>query len=419
MRVISTTLWRGLRWWASQRQLGRQFWIFVAASFCFDLGLSIYLLLFNLFLVGHGFTEKALGFLTSAMAAGSIAGAIPAGKLAKTFGLQKALMTFFIFGTAIFVMRSLTLSYTGQLVLAFLSGMALSTFGVCLSPTVAQLTSERTRPFAFSLVFSVGIVIPSLGGLAGGLLPGWLAKSSLPIHSLEPIQVVLLASCGILAMGIWPVLNLKIGRAPVRTKTRRTFNPFLVRFLLAIALWSMVDDSFSPFANVYFARYLQMSLPQIGLTFSLSQLAQVLAVLASPLVFRKFGLVAGITYLQIATALTLGSLAMTHGATTGALIYVAYTAFQCSEPGMYTLLMNRVPPEERDSASALNSFVMSCSQAIAAAFAGASIARLGYPFVLWVTSGLSLAAAGSFWGLLRSPRSAAAFEGEPAPAACE
>lgn len=353
------------------------------------------------------------------MAAGSIAGAIPAGKLAKRFGLQKALLTFFILGTAIFVMRSLTLSYSGQLVLAFLSGMALSTFGVCLSPTVAQLTSERTRPFAFSLVCSVGIVIPSLGGLAGGVLPGWLAKSSLPIYSLEPIQVVLLASCGILAMGIWPVLNLRVGRAPVRTKIRRTFNPFLIRFLLAIALWSMVDDSFSPFMNVYFARYQQMSLPQIGLTFSLSQFAQVLTVLAAPLVFRKLGLVAGITYLQIATSIALGSLALAHGVAISGFIYVAYTAFQCSEPGMYTLLMNRVPPEERDSASAMNAFVMACSQAIAAAFAGASITRLGYPFVLWVMSGVSLIAAGVFWGLLRSPHLVAAFEGEAAPAACE
>jgi hypothetical protein len=32
-RVIPSTLWHGLRWWASQRQLGRQFWIFLTASF--------------------------------------------------------------------------------------------------------------------------------------------------------------------------------------------------------------------------------------------------------------------------------------------------------------------------------------------------------------------------------------------------
>jgi predicted MFS family arabinose efflux permease len=120
--------------------------------------------------------------------------------------------------------------------------------------------------------------------------------------------------------------------------------------------------------------------------------------------------VAGIIYLQIATSLALGFLAMAHGTTTAAFIYVGYTAFQCSEPGMYSLIMNRVPPEERNSASALNAFVMSCSQAIAAAFAGASIARLGYPPVLWVASAISLAAAGLFWQLLRAPHSDAVLE---------
>jgi hypothetical protein len=33
MRVLPSTLWHGLRWWASQRQPGKQFWIFLAASF--------------------------------------------------------------------------------------------------------------------------------------------------------------------------------------------------------------------------------------------------------------------------------------------------------------------------------------------------------------------------------------------------
>jgi hypothetical protein len=32
-RALPSTLWHGLRWWASQRQLGRQFWTFLTASF--------------------------------------------------------------------------------------------------------------------------------------------------------------------------------------------------------------------------------------------------------------------------------------------------------------------------------------------------------------------------------------------------
>ncbi len=61
---------------------------------------------------------------------------------------------------------------------------------------------------------------------------------------------------------------------------------------------------------------------------------------------------------------------------------------------MYTLLMNKIGPSERNGASALTFLVMSLSQSFAAAAAGASFTRFGYPMVLSVTAVVALAAAG-------------------------
>jgi len=47
-----------------------------------------------------------------------------------------------------------------------------------------------------------------------------------------------------------------------------------------------------------------------------------------------------------------------------------------SEPGMFTMLMERAPVPERGSASALNFLVSFAGQAIAAAVAGAMLAWL-------------------------------------------
>jgi hypothetical protein len=55
--------------------------------------------------------------------------------------------------------------------------------------------------------------------------------------------------------------------------------------------------------------------------------------------------------------------------------------------------MNKMAPSERNSASALNYLVISVSQAIAAAAAGASFTRFGYPAVLSVTAIVALGAA--------------------------
>ncbi len=191
---------------------------------------------------------------------------------------------------------------------------------------------------------------------------------------------------------------------PAPRKGFPVVSPFLLRFLPAIAIWSLVIGSFSPFANIYFARHLQMSLPQIGAVFSVAQILQVAAVLIAPLVFGRFGLVIGIVYMQVATASALASLAVIHGAVGASLLYVGFTAFQwMSEPGMYSLLMSRVPAAERSDASAWNVLAVATSQAIAAAMAGTAFVRFGYPVVLMTLAVLALLAACSFWLLLGSP----------------
>lgn len=409
-RVVAHTLplpamlWNGLRWWLSIKQLSAEFWKFLGASFFFDLGLSMYFFLFNIYLLSCGFTEKRIGLLTSAMAVGSIAGAFPAGRLAKSLGLRRALLACFILATAIFALRALLVSNPFDLVLSVLAGMTLSIWAVCISPTVAQLTTESNRPFAFSLVFSSGIGIVALGGLAGGNLPGFISRS-LSVSAVSGSRNALLAACAIVLVGILPLRRLSLAaksgsavREPMRLPA------FLSRFLPAIAIWSLVTGAFSPFANLYFVHHLQMSLPRTGLVFSISQLSQVAAILISPIVFRKLGLNSGIVGTQIATAVTLATLALVHGALPASIVYILFTAFQwMGEPGMYSLLMAGVPLEERSAASAWNVFVMSSCQAIAAVIAGSAFTRFGYPAVLIATAAFAMLAAYSFWSLLRGP----------------
>lgn len=405
-----STLTRGLQWQWQRHHLAPGFWIFLAASFFFDLGLSIYFFLFNLFLVGHGYNEKSLGLLASAVAAGGFTGALPAGQLARRFGLRTALFAAFLLAVAIFSARALLLALSAQLVLAFLAGITLSIWAVCISPAVAQMTTERQRPFAFSLIFSLGIGVGALGGLFGGRLPGWFAHHA--SFTADPLRIVLLLSCAIVALGLWPVSHLRFHRPELPTQARPALlSPFLLRFLPAIALWSLVTGSFSPFANVYFANHMQMSLPQIGNAFSLSQIAQVVAVLAAPLLFRRFGLVTGIVFTQLSAATLLCLLASIHSPLAATIGYMGFTAFQwMNEPGLYSLLMDRVPPDQRESAAASNSLVISASQALAAMVAGAAFARFGYPTPMISIAIIATLAAALFWYLVGSRQPHAALK---------
>lgn len=374
---------------------------FSRCLFFFNWGLSIYFFLFNLFLVSHGYTERRLGLLTSAMAAGNLIGAIPAGRFIQKKGLLRALICCFLLAPCIFSVRAIVLAFPFQLVLAILAGMVLSLWAVCISPTVAHTTNEQQRPFAFSLVFSLGIGVGALGGLAGSRLPGWFVSFHSMALRLAPDQMTLLFACSITACAIVPAARLSFSSIDLPAQTRPLLSPFLRRFLPAVAIWALVTGSFSPFATVYFARHLHMPLRSIGTVFTVSQSAQVLAVLAVPFLFRRFGLIHGIVFTQLAACLCLCLLAIVGSPLTAAAIYVGLTAFQwMNEPGLYSLLMGNVPAEQRGGASASNSLVMSVSQLIAAALAGWVFDRYGYPSALFGIALIALLAAGFFRGAM-------------------
>jgi predicted MFS family arabinose efflux permease len=220
------------------------------------------------------------------------------------------------------------------------------------------------------------------------------------VGTLLPEQLVLLASCAIVALGIWPAARLRLTRPLIQEKRRPLISPFLLRYLPAIAVWSLVTGSFAPLASVYLARHVHLSLPQIGNAFSLSQIVQVGAVLLAPMLFRRWGLISGIVFTQMGAAILLLALASSASPLAAIAAYVCFSAVQwMNEPGLYSLLMSMVPAEARSGASASNSLVMSASQAIAATLAGSAFVRYGYPAALRGIAVIALLAASLFWNL--------------------
>jgi predicted MFS family arabinose efflux permease len=380
-----------------------QFWLFYAASLFFSFGFSIFFFLFNLYLIGFRLNERFLGLIGGLMAFGSILGTIPAGICAERFGIRPTLVIGLSCTVVFSLLRVCFVGQPVQFALAILTGITLCSWAVCLSPTVASLTTESQRPFAFSLMFSSGIGIAALGALVAGQLPTWLRHVSHPVAAAQATRWTLECACGAAALAIIPLLRLRLPGAAPRARLSRFSNPFLRRFLPAMAVWALVTGSFPPFANVYFVHHLGLSLQKVGFVFSLSQLVQFLAVLGAPLLFRRTGLVRGVVLTQMATAAALASLAFIRGGTGAAWLYAAYMAIQyMNEPGIYSLLMDQIPPGERSSASASTFFVTSACQALASAVMGAAIVRFGYPPVLLGIAVLALAATAMFGRLSRS-----------------
>ena len=400
-RILPQTLFHAVGWWWTSKELGQGFLTFLGASFFYTFGMFIYFFLFNLYLIDLGYKEKFVGWTTGALALGGILGILPAGFLNQRFGIRKGLLICFTFVPAISIVRAFLTGEAWQLILASCTGALAAIWGVTISPALAQLTTEKNRPFGFSLVFSSGIGVGVLGGIIGGRLPGWLAYASSPATSLHAKQSALLIACAFMTLAVWPASRLRFTSPPPPEKNFYRTNPFLLRYLPAIAIWSLATGAFTPFFNVYFSQHLRVPVEKIGLYFSGAQFFQVVAILLAPILFRRCGIILGIIYMQIATALSLGCLATLQTASTAGLIYAGYAAFQwMSEPGMYSLLMNQVTPAERSGASAMNALVISSSQALAAVVAGAALARFGYTLVLEGVALMALIAALAFRILL-------------------
>src|ERR1700733_14591990 len=187
-----------------------QFWLFYAASLFFSFGFSIFFFLFNLYLIGFKLNERSLGLIGGLMAFGSILGTIPAGICAERFGIRPTLVTGLSCTLAFSLLRVCFVGQSIQLVLATLTGLTLCSWAVCLSPTVASLTTEEQRPFAFSLMFSSGIGIAALGALVAGQLPTWLRHLPHPVAAVQATRWTLECACGAAALAIIPLLRLHL-----------------------------------------------------------------------------------------------------------------------------------------------------------------------------------------------------------------
>ena len=375
------------RWWTERAPQG-EFWALVAAALLFNVGVSIFFFLYNLLMLDLGFRERSLGVLASAIALGSMAGTIPMGIIAQRFGLKKVLTLCLVLLAAAFGARVFLFWYPAQLAFAFFDGVMLCGWVVCLSPAVANVVEEEKRPFAFSVLFAVAVATGSLGGAVGGNMPGWC--QSLGAHwagvAVSPVQakkMTLLAACVLTALAAWPVTRLQERRGPQFVRRIHRPSPFLLRFLLASACWAAAVGAFNPFTNVFFVRYLGVPTAHLGNFFSVAQLLQAGAVLLMPFVLRRTGLISGIVAAQLTAAAAVAMLAAGRGLLQEEAIYCCYMSAQhMCDPGLQSLLMDGVAPEERSGAAAINFLVISIAQAGAAALAGVAFGRFGYPAVL-------------------------------------
>ena len=234
---------------------------------------------------------------------------------------------------------------------------------------------------------------------------------------LEAVKrLILLASCGIVLLGIVPLLKLRFPE-PIPAERREELkagaskwlrrlrvDSFFLRFLPLMALWTVIQTSFPPFANVYLSRQMHIPLVQIGVIFSTAQVLQFCTGLIAPAILRSLGMVNGIVAMQSFMAVSLVCMDTTGHGTLALAFYLAFAGTQwMSASGLYSLLMNESPDKDLSTSSAMVMFCNALAGAGATAGTGILLTRFGYPNVIAGIAALALVTAILFRVLLGRP----------------
>ena len=383
----------------------RHYWTFLFAENLYDIGLYIFVLLYNLYLLDLGYREDFIGWVTSAMSIGSIAGTLPAAGIVRKLGLKRTTMCASAGVATVCMLRTATLGGPWLVGTAFVSGFLSSIWAVPLLPLVAALTNDRNRAMGYSIWSGWGIGLGILVGVVAGSMTGWIQKAGLAAGHLSPQQVALLLGAGTALLSPLMLARLPVGRPENSSAKVFPRSSFVKRYLFVLAVWNLGVGAFNPFFSAYFSRQLHMSVPTIGVVFSATHFATLGGLLATPFVIRRFGTVRGIAMIQAVVALTLALLATGPPALVASVTYALFGAFQyMCEPAIFTLLMSGVETDHRAGASSLNFFVTSASQAGTSALAGMSIVRFGYRPLLIFASVTTALAAWLFHRLMDIPR---------------
>lgn len=384
------------------RHFSRPARFYLLAEFLVWTSYGAFSVLYNLYLVEAGFSERFVGRAIAMTAFGLAVGALPAGVLAERWSRRKCLLLGTLLEGIGLVMRASTTHAGTILVLGFAIGAGQSLFQIAAAPFLSEHSTPRERTHLFSTFAASALLAGVVGSGVGGALPH-LVTAAFPGTSLfAAYRVALLAGAALALASTLPIIAigpleerpLGHGEAPVTREDRARLLPIALNSILI----GMGAGLVIPFMNLYFKDRFHCSSAQIGGFFSVAAIFTAVASLLGPSLARRFG--------KLRTAVSFELLSLPFLVTLGAerrlpiavvSFWLRATLMQGAGPLLQTFIMEAMPPALRARASSTINLVWNVGWAVSAMAAGWVIEKLGYAMPFYFTAALYATAATTFW----------------------
>jgi MFS family permease len=388
--------------WAAQfKTYNRNIKLSFAANIFTQIGLGIFMVIYNFYIRKLGYSEEVNGQVISMTSLATALILVPAGIISDRCGRKKVIYFAILISGMILILRSVTSLQVSLIALAFAGGLAMAFLQVSGIPWLAENSTPEQRVNLFSLHFAFMTAANVVGNLIGG---GLTDLFSLFTSELNSIRFTLIIGALIFLLGLIPTSHLhELPKQP------RAVNPhpfrliawkndglkLIVLFAVAQLLIGFGAGLVIPYLNLYFADRFQASTTSIGLIISLGQAATALAMFIGPWVVKKVGDVRAVVFLQLLSLPFLLLTAYTHHLWLAAIGFLFRQALMnAGNPIQMSLMMSKVNDSMKGLANSVNQMVFNLGWAIMGPISTGIVVKYGsywgYAYVFTITASLYL-----------------------------
>lgn len=212
--------------WAKQiRSYNRNIRLALLSSMFIQIGMGIFMVIYNFYIRELGFTEQVNGQIISMTSLATAIVLIPAGFISDRFGRRKVMLIGAILTGVLLICRSVTDIQSLLILFAFLTGMTMAFLQVSGIPWLAENSTQEQRVHLFSIQFAAMTGANVIGNILGGTLTDIF---SMIFTEVESIRYTLLIGSIIFLIGIFPIIKFKELPKKIHNKARTTFKDKLV-----------------------------------------------------------------------------------------------------------------------------------------------------------------------------------------------
>lgn len=273
------------------QQLSSNVKFFLLGNAIQGMGLSIYGLLFNLYLKELGYGETTIGSLISTSSLGIALMAIPAALIIERFHVKPLVVTGMLLSSGFYFIQVLNTDQSALFTFGLLASMFQALYNISVSPFYLRNSTREMRVHLFTLNSSLNIGAHMVGFLIGGYLPEMVRATTPDSSKIEIYRISLMVALSIVFLSNF--LFLQIKRVPIPRLKKPLFEGLrekdwsvLSKLIIPKLCFAFGGGMAVPFINIYLKTQFQLSTKMIGVAYALLQFFIFIGIFVTPAIMK-------------------------------------------------------------------------------------------------------------------------------------